>query len=70
MCVLARGMAKDPAEIEKFTFEPMQESSNCYTVKVPSAKEFYYQGVIMSGRPGTHHIIITGHNADAALTEC
>jgi hypothetical protein len=48
---------------------PMYESSNCYTIKLPNTEEVFIQSSIMSARPGTHHIINTGHTAEAALTE-
>ena len=60
---------KNAAEVAKFIFKPNQEASNCWTVKLPNKEDVYYNGAIMSGRAGTHHIINTGHMASAALTE-
>jgi hypothetical protein len=59
----------DPAEVNKFVFHPGQEASNCWTIRIPNKEVVYYQSSVLSGRPGTHHIINTGFKAEAQLTE-
>jgi hypothetical protein len=63
----------DPAEIAKFTFHPAQESSECFTFHTPNDADVYYQTFVMSGRPGTHHIINTMYSTkltDGGFTMC
>jgi hypothetical protein len=63
----------DPAEVNTFVFHPGQESSQCWTIHTPNTDEIYYQGFVMSGRPGTHHIINTAYKveiADGGFTVC
>ena len=47
------------AEIDKFTMEPGEESSECYLKKLPIDQDRLYMVYELSGRPGTHHIINT-----------
>lgn len=57
----------DPAEVAKFVMKPGNESSECFTINLPNDKPIYYQTAVLSGRPGTHHIINTLYSTDAKL---
>lgn len=60
----------DPDEIAKFIFEPGMENSLCWSLDIPTDEDIYYQGYVLSGRPGTHHIINTGYttpNPEASI---
>jgi hypothetical protein len=54
----------DPEEIAKFVMHPGEESSECWTFKTPNDKPIKYQTAVLSGRPGTHHIINTMYNGE------
>jgi hypothetical protein len=56
----------DPAEIDKFRFTPGSESSECWSFHTPNTEDIYYQTFVLSGRPGTHHIINTMYSTDHA----
>ena len=56
----------DAAKVAPFIFEPGQESSQCWTFHTPNTEDIYYQGWVLSGRPGTHHIINTMYATDQA----
>ncbi|HKP58533.1 MAG TPA: hypothetical protein VJV78_17525 [Polyangiales bacterium] len=47
------------ADVSKFLMQPGDESSQCFTFQTPNDKDIYYQGSVLSGRAGTHHIIST-----------
>ena len=49
----------DPNEIAPFLMMPGGESSECWTFHTPNDEEIAYQTFVLSGRPGTHHIINT-----------
>jgi hypothetical protein len=57
---------KDPADVNRFMFGPKMESSECWSYHTPNTEDIYYQGWIISGRPGTHHIISTMYATDHA----
>jgi hypothetical protein len=63
----------NPDEVNKFVFHPGQESSQCWTFHTPNKDQVYYQTFVLSGRPGTHHIINTMYKveiADGGFTTC
>ena len=50
---------KDADEVAKYLMQPGEESSECWTLVLPNEEEIVYQTSMLSGRPGTHHIINT-----------
>jgi hypothetical protein len=56
----------DPAKVAPFVFKPGQESSQCWSFHTPNTEDSYYQGWVLSGRPGTHHIINTMYATEFA----
>jgi hypothetical protein len=54
----------DAAQVAPFVFRPGQETSQCWTFHTPNTEDIYYQGWVLSGRPGTHHIINTMYATD------
>jgi hypothetical protein len=49
----------DADEVAKYTLQPGEENSVCFTVLTPNDKLIHYQSAMLSGRLGTHHIINT-----------
>ena len=56
----------DAASVAPFIFRPGSESSECWSFHTPNTEEVWYQGYVLSGRPGTHHIINTMYATDHA----
>jgi hypothetical protein len=54
----------DPVQINRFSFAPGRESSECWSFHTPNTQDVYYQSYVLSGRPGTHHIINTMYRTD------
>jgi hypothetical protein len=54
----------DPEEVAKFIMKPGEESSECYTLRLPNTETLTYQTFVLSGRAGTHHIINTLYSGD------
>ena len=52
------------AEVAKFTFQPGNETSQCWSFHTPNTEEAWYQSFSLSGRAGTHHIINTMYATD------
>ena len=50
---------KDMEQVKKFLLHPGEERSECWTFHTPNDEPIYYQTFVISGRPGTHHIINT-----------
>jgi hypothetical protein len=48
---------------------PTDENSWCANFHLPNTEEIFYQGYVLSGRPGTHHIINTAYNATVTLVD-
>jgi hypothetical protein len=59
----------DPEEVKKFLLRPGEERSECWTFHTPNDKPIYYQTFVLSGRPGTHHIIDTMFTDAQKLTD-
>jgi hypothetical protein len=57
----------DEATMAQFIFPPNTENSQCFTITTPNKEEIYYQGSVLSARPGTHHVINTAFTAEAGL---
>jgi hypothetical protein len=64
----------DTADVAKYLLQPGEENSMCWTFKTPNEEEIWYQGSVLSGRAGTHHIINTmypsGTFPDAPFARC
>lgn len=63
----------DTAEVAKFTMQPGDESSECWSFHTPNDADVYYQSFELRGRPGTHHIINTMFKSEVtegAFTVC
>jgi hypothetical protein len=56
----------DMAEVNKFVFEPNNETSQCWSFHTPNTEDAYWQTFELSGRAGTHHIINTMFMTDQA----
>lgn len=54
----------DQAQIEAFSFPAGAENSMCWSFHTPNTEDKYYQTYVLSGRPGTHHIINTMYATD------
>ncbi|MDD9941816.1 MAG: hypothetical protein OXU20_12300 [Myxococcales bacterium] len=50
---------EDYNNVGEFEFGPGRENSECVNFTTPNDEDVYYQGWVLSGRPGTHHIINT-----------
>ncbi|HYI06279.1 MAG TPA: hypothetical protein VD858_15400 [Reyranella sp.] len=46
-----------------------EENSWCANFHLPNTEEVYYQGFVLSGRPGTHHIINTAYVPTVTLVD-
>jgi hypothetical protein len=55
---------KDMDQINKFVFHPGEEAAECWTFHTPNKDPIYYQNFVISGRPGTHHIISTMYKVE------
>ncbi|MGD8860336.1 MAG: hypothetical protein PVI30_10000 [Myxococcales bacterium] len=51
-------------ELEAFRFPPGSETSQCWNFHTPNDEKIWYQGAVLSGRDGTHHIINTMYQTD------
>ena len=49
----------DYNNVGAYEFGPGRETSECVNFTTPNSEDVYYQGWVLSGRPGTHHIINT-----------
>lgn len=52
---------EDYANPGTWVVSPEEENSWCANFHLPNTEEIYYQGYVLSGRPGTHHIINTAY---------
>ena len=46
-----------------------EENSWCANFHLPNTEEVYYQGYVLSGRPGTHHIINTAYVESVVIVD-
>ena len=64
----------DTSDVAKYLLDPGEETSLCWTLQTPNDQEIWYQGSVLSGRAGTHHIINTmfpaGTYPDAGFARC
>jgi hypothetical protein len=56
---------EDMAEVQRYILAPGDETSQCWTFQTPNTEEIWYQGSVLSGRAGTHHIINTMYDSGA-----
>jgi hypothetical protein len=64
----------DTADVAKYTLQPGEESSECWTFHTQNTDKVWYQTSVLSGRAGTHHIINTMYDEatfpDAPFARC
>jgi hypothetical protein len=53
-------------QISAFRFAAGLETSQCWSFHTPNTEDKYYQTFVLSGRPGTHHIINTMYRTEFA----
>jgi hypothetical protein len=60
---------EDYANPGKWVINDGEENSWCANFHLPNTDEVYYQGFVLSGRPGTHHIINTAYVESVVLVD-